>query len=94
MPTLNDLAILRDHDEQLIKTVGEALYGPRWQTELHRAIGVSDRTVRRWAAGTNDVPSGVYVDLLSLLTEKAAEVDDLTARINAMIERLKLAAAP
>ena len=79
---------------KLLFDVGEALYGPRWQTELSRAIDVSDRTVRRWAAGADDVPPGVYFELLSLLTEKAAEVDDVIARVNSLIEKLELAAAP
>jgi hypothetical protein len=79
---------------KLLSDVGEALYGPRWQTDLSRALGVSDRTVRRWASGSDVVPDGVYFEMLSLLTEKAAEVDDTIVKINAMIERLKLAAAP
>jgi len=36
--------------------VGGALYGPRWQSELARDLGVSDRTVRRWAAGEQPIP--------------------------------------
>jgi len=36
--------------------VGAALYGPRWQSELARDLGVSDRTVRRWAAGEQPIP--------------------------------------
>lgn len=34
-----------------------ALFGPRWQTELARHTGVDARTVRRWKAGTTDVPT-------------------------------------
>jgi hypothetical protein len=29
--------------------IGIALYGVRWQTSLAEALGISDRTVRRWA---------------------------------------------
>lgn len=79
---------------KLLSDVGTALYGPRWQTELSRAIDVSDRTVRRWAAGADDVPDGVYYELLALLTEKASQVDDTIAKINSMLEKLKRAAAP
>jgi hypothetical protein len=35
----------------LLRAAGEALYGPRWQSELARELGVSDRTMRRWIAG-------------------------------------------
>ena len=31
--------------------IGRALFGPRWQTPVAACLGVSDRTVRRWAAG-------------------------------------------
>jgi hypothetical protein len=72
---------------RLLKRVGEALYGPRWQTEVARDLDVSDRTVRRWVDGSYDVPDGVYVDLLALCQERAAELDDL-------IEMLPRAAAP
>ena len=34
-----------------IREAGEALYGPRFQSDLARLLGVSDRTVRRWCAG-------------------------------------------
>lgn len=42
------------NQEMLIAT-GEALYGPRWQRNLARDLGVFDRTMRRWAAG-NGIP--------------------------------------
>lgn len=70
----------------LLRETGEALYGPRWQTDLARDLGVSDRTMRRWVAGADDMPAGVAVDLLRLVTERAATLD-------ALAERLKLAAA-
>lgn len=62
---------------RLLRRCGEALYGPLWQSELSRQLGVSVRTMQRWADGTSDVPRGVYTDLLRLLTERAAEVDEL-----------------
>lgn len=54
----------------LLREAGEALYGPRWQSDLARALGVSDRTVRRWDAGSHDVPKGAWSDLRSLLQER------------------------
>jgi hypothetical protein len=72
---------------RLLKRCGEALYGPRWQSEIARDLDVSDRTVRRWVAGSDDVPDGVYLDLQRLLTERAAEIDEL-------LETLPRAGAP
>lgn len=62
---------------KLLRDAGEALYGPRWQTDLARALGVSDRTVRRWASGVEDAPRGVYVDLLRLTQERAQALDNM-----------------
>lgn len=68
---------------RLLVEAGEALYGPRWQSELARDLDVSDRTMRRWTAGTSDVPSGLYLDLLRLTQERAAALDALADRLRA-----------
>lgn len=54
----------RDHTT--LATVGEALFGPLWQTPISQALDVSDRTVRRWAAGDTPVPDGVWSDIAGL----------------------------
>lgn len=51
----------------LLREAGEALYGPRWQSDLARDLKVSDRTVRRWDAGSNEIPAGVWTELRALL---------------------------
>ena len=66
---------------RLLVECGEALFGPRWQSELARELAVSDRTVRRWVAGTSEVPAGLYVDLLRLTQERAALLDALAPRL-------------
>lgn len=65
---------------RLLIDCGEALYGPLWQSELARQLGVSDRTVRRWVAGA-DMPPGVYVDLMRLAHERAGMLDALVERL-------------
>jgi hypothetical protein len=47
----------------LLRQIGEALYGADWQAPLSRVAGVSDRSMRRWAAGTDDVPDGVWQEV-------------------------------
>lgn len=66
---------------RLLVECGEALYGPRWQAELARDLGVADRTVRRWVAGTSEVPTGLCLDLLRLTQERAAVLDALAPRL-------------
>lgn len=66
---------------RLLVECGEALYGQQWQSALARDLGVADRTVRRWVAGTSEVPAGLYVDLLRLTQERAAALDALAPRL-------------
>lgn len=66
---------------RLLVECGEALYGNQWQCPLARDLGVSDRTVRRWVAGTHDVPTGLYLDLLRLTQERASTLDALGPRL-------------
>lgn len=63
----------------LLRRCGEALYGPRWQSDLARDLGVSDRTIRRWAAAVDDPPPGVYADLTRLMSERADTLIALAA---------------
>lgn len=64
----------------LLRDVGEALYGSRWQSELARDLDVSDRTMRRWAAGT-DIPPGVGMDLRRLCEERAKKIEGILNRL-------------
>jgi hypothetical protein len=50
-------------EEQLLKRLGEFLYGEQWQAPLARDLGVGERSMRRWAAGTDPIPNGVWRDL-------------------------------
>ena len=54
--------------------IGRALYGNRWQSALARDIGVTSRTVRRWAAG-DPIPQGVWPDVLTLARARRAKID-------------------
>lgn len=50
-----------------LAAAGQRLYGKRWQTPLARHLGVNPRTVRRWAAGTIEVPHDAAEEINSLL---------------------------
>jgi predicted transcriptional regulator len=72
---------------RLLREAGEALYGPRWQSEMAKAVGVTDRTVRRWVAGADKLPSGVAFDLWRLCEDRMLLLDVVR-------DRLKEAATP
>jgi len=48
-------------------TIGLALYGDRWHSPMANAIGITTRTVRRFAAGTKEIPDGVARDVTALV---------------------------
>ncbi len=53
-----------------LRAYGEALFGPRWQTDLARTLAVSDRTIRYWLAGAKPLPDGVHDDIQRLIAER------------------------
>jgi hypothetical protein len=60
--------------------IGRALYGERWQSALARAIAVSDRTMRYWAAGERPIPEGVAEDIVERAgRDRAKKALDLIA---------------
>ncbi|EPY03503.1 hypothetical protein K678_00290 [Magnetospirillum fulvum MGU-K5] len=65
----------------LIAAVGQSLFGTHWQTDMAAALSVSDRTVRRWAAGTDAPRAGVWTDLHRLCLERAQALDDLAEQL-------------
>lgn len=72
---------------KLLRDAGEALYGPRWQSDLARDLHVADRTMRRWLAGADDMPPGVALDLWRLCDERLQAIEEVR-------DRLKAAATP
>lgn len=62
--------------------VGEALYGKQWQTDLSRALGLSDaRRIRQWVAGERSIPVGVWADLLGLLRHRNMSIKAVIKRL-------------
>jgi hypothetical protein len=69
-------------DSNTLREIGEALYGPNWQTPLSVALGVSDRTVRYWTEGRH-IPAGVWDDLAKLCEQRARAILKWGARLKA-----------
>jgi hypothetical protein len=64
----------------LIET-GRMLYGANWQSELARALDVSDRTMRRWLARQTEPPAGICADLLRLVQARGTALQGLAKRL-------------
>lgn len=61
-------------DVAFLRAAGAALHGDRWQVPLSRDLGVSDRSVRRWDAGTAPVPDRVEEELVGLLEARKTAI--------------------
>lgn len=59
-----------------LENAGRKLYGDNWQTPLSAALGVTDRSMRRWASGSHPIPSNVAGELerLTRATDAATAV--------------------
>lgn len=64
-----------------LRKAGLALYGEQWRSELARALGVTDRTVRRWAHDEYSIPDDVRQRIIGLCRERVE-------MLNAVVRRL------
>lgn len=42
-----------------LRQAGVTMFGEQWQTPLAEALGVSDRTMRRWISGRFPIPPDI-----------------------------------
>jgi hypothetical protein len=63
-----------------LHAVGPVLFGPRWQSEIGRALGVSDRSVRRWITD-NSVPDDIGPKLRRLIDARIRELRRVRDRL-------------
>lgn len=55
---------------------GKAAFGERWQTDMARALGVSDRAVRNWVAGKYQLPATLSADVKIILEQRRTEIEE------------------
>lgn len=71
----------------MLRKIGEALFGPQWQSELARQLSVADRTMRRWLS-SDDLPDGVRGDLVVLCIKRRGEIDAIIAGLDGSLVSL------
>lgn len=58
-------------DKDQLRAAGESLFGRRrWQTALAHRLGVTPRTVRRWAVSRRPVPGPAAAAIQGLLEKR------------------------
>jgi hypothetical protein len=78
----------------LLRQIGEALYGASWQVELSGQISVSDRSMRRWASGEDDIPPGVWRDIHFAAQSKWLTIRYFDEEIEKMLNETSLEPIP
>lgn len=67
---------------QTLRECGEALFGASWQTDLARALRISDaRRIREWLTEDRSIPPGVWPELVTLMQQRGAALYALCAQI-------------
>jgi hypothetical protein len=61
----------------LLRRVGEALYGRNWHSELAHTLGLNRRIVQRWAAGDSPIPRTLPRNLTRLVAARQDELGKL-----------------
>jgi hypothetical protein len=65
----------------LLRSIGEKLFGARWQFELSGALSVNERSLRRWLGGQDEIPPGVWRDLAIVVESRWINIRELGYQI-------------
>lgn len=72
--------------QDLLATIGAALYGPHWIAPLADALGINVRTLQRWANGqfvpSGDSAAGLLADMRKLLVARGRELERVVREID------------
>lgn len=66
---------------ETLRAVGNALYGPKWLYPLSEALGVHERTMRRWRDDQFTIPNGIWDELTTLCRTHGAELFHLSSEL-------------
>jgi len=61
----------------VLRKVGEALYGLAWQNELCRVLDIGQRSMQRWAAGQYSIPESIWPELAALCRARGLKLQEI-----------------
>lgn len=59
-----------------LRTLGEALHGPRWQNAVARDLGINPRQVHRWVSGEYEPNEGHIADLIAIARKRNVQITE------------------
>lgn len=65
----------------LLCEAGRLLFGPAWQSELARTLGVSLRRIQYYAADARQPPATMLAEIAAMLATRAGECRDMADRL-------------
>lgn len=65
-----------------LTTIGQALYGTQWQSDLARALSVDSRRVRQWLNNERPIPEWLQGELITLLSTNIDECQRLQMELS------------
>jgi hypothetical protein len=68
-------------NRDLLRAIGEALYGEPWKSPLARDLETHVRNLRRWESGEFTTPDDLRGILIRLVKRRIARLTDLLARL-------------
>jgi len=75
-------------EQELLARAGEALYGPAWHSDLARDLGVSRRSVQRWAAGERSPSGETWKQLAMVVLNRYRNMTDLMLDLVTQMEEM------
>jgi len=74
---------------ELLTDAGKMLFGDEWVPSMAESLEVTPRTVRRWAAGTQEIPPGVAGEVADLLSQLLLDWENDRPGVEALARRLR-----
>jgi len=73
---------------ELLKRIGETLYGPRWgSADFEVDLNVAERTIRRWLNGTAPIPVSIVPELIALCERLGGNLGRIIEELDLMDPR-------
>lgn len=68
-------------DVDTLDKVGNALFGPNWQTPLAKELAVNLRTMQRWASAETPMPERIWAEIGEICRQRSEALANWAGRL-------------